>query len=1233
MCVCLSDTYSAGGDRETALYEGSCTFAKSAKYSRRRRHVLDCSLFSCFTAADGFLLWNVSADTSPLFPAPTSNASSSRSAALNSLLVVLCDDAIRTSRSAHTSREFAGEIGTAELSAGDLTHCGNTGRWCPLLAPLRGNKWRQLGDEYRKASKTSMRIVGEVWIAFAYLPCPAVDTLPGLSPEGRAQTGPRSASGERDQEAPNLVANNGQGKGDVLGRRESTSPDRELGLSVAAHHIDTNIPLKSDSSESDLLFYLHVWDAFVPACRPDAALYLTIRFSRRGRLETRVSTKPVRTRNTRPRRGDQSHLGGLHSPKSRVDIPLPLPSSAAAGSSSTASGGPTYIVWDEHVELSAAGIRAESSSLDQENATVELRLSDANADLTGAGSAETVVLATTAGEHLSSFAERAGYRHTSTDCDTNETEPIENVPGVAVYTLCVGVSSNHVAREGRSKGNGGGMISVGRQSSLQQETFGKCGHVVVRMASLVLSRAQAISRAEDVREFLRRKADVQTIQKNIDYYPSGDRVEREELGRPVSLELSSTTRKAVEGPGSPILSFEPRTHGVVDLSAASHLFDRYAETVVGRARDDPNTLPTVRPDDDITRLTAGSSDKQGRRLSIEGLGTLAERHFPGISRSYIAAILTPSLGSTCLPGENSGVMKTKFGARPSLGTKKYDSAVSTADFFSWLRKLPEESLEAAGLLVSPRTALNKTEAAMSKSEIEARELSNTLEASINSTVGILQATLESVTEKAAIDRVRLGWGEQDDEGAERMWQKHTGSLQRDVDTLQKALSALRDEVAHEAEVVSGDADEMRRRTSTARTNGEHTPEAHPVDRGHCIDECDNKNVAGRSTHSVFQPRQVEGHADSGAGLVVIARQIGQQVAKLALAAEHLKEALRCVEDAELRKQQQASQFKHHRRRSSRSGLLIHGLKCPISPTADIHRSSKYLTDRCQRGTSACQGQGSFDSRRGNTPEVLRQHVMLVKRLQTEISQMGRHTRILCKNEEDRTHASNMPKPMSENGNKKDFIKRYLDDTAPRSALALVKRIRRAQEAFERPANNPLTPDNAVANMEVPPADSQGAVQDQHANVGDHRTCFLSPTSSEDDCSVFAHLSRVKTNGDSSSHAIEHGIAQNVGTTRQRESGVDPPDHAGCAAAAVTTGIVPYRGRFRPSCLRRINERLELLRSAFDTDGEVDLPSSVANATPEFVIDLGNRGGSLAGDGNVVGTEPPPAVVTCWPIDR
>ncbi|CAM9397332.1 unnamed protein product, partial [Sphacelaria rigidula] len=519
--------------------------------------------------------------------------------------------------------------------------------------------------------------------------------------------------------------------------------------------------------------------------------------------------------------------------------------------------------------------------------------------------------------------------------------------------------------------------------------------------------------------------------------------------------------------------------------------------------------------------------------------------------------------------------------------------VSTADFFSWLRKLPEESLEAAGLLVSPRTALNKTEAAMSKSEIEARELSNTLEASINSTVGILQATLESVTEKAAIDRVRLGWGEQDDEGAERMWQKHTGSLQRDVDTLQKALSALRDEVAHEAEVVSGDADEMRRRTSTARTNGEHTPEAHPVDRGHCIDECDNKNVAGRSTHSVFQPRQVEGHADSGAGLVVIARQIGQQVAKLALAAEHLKEALRCVEDAELRKQQQASQFKHHRRRSSRSGLLIHGLKCPISPTADIHRSSKYLTDRCQRGTSACQGQGSFDSRRGNTPEVLRQHVMLVKRLQTEISQMGRHTRILCKNEEDRTHASNMPKPMSENGNKKDFIKRYLDDTAPRSALALVKRIRRAQEAFERPANNPLTPDNAVANMEVPPADSQGAVQDQHANVGDHRTW----------------------------------------TTRQRESGVDPPDHAGCAAAAVTTGIVPYRGRFRPSCLRRINERLELLRSAFDTDGEVDLPSSVANATPEFVVDLGNRGGSLAGDGNVVGTEPPPAVVTCWPIDR
>lgn len=1179
------------------------------------------------TVVHDIFRWDVCADASLLFSVPP-KGSSPPPEAHDSLLLVLCDKATYTSSHDPTSPEFDGAIGTLELSANDLVSCGETGRWCPLLAYSRVKKRRRRRHEYGKAATHTSQVVGEVWVAFTSVQDPAADAVPRPSDLGRKAVQPGVKGATTEHGAKNIVKK-GEEVSDVV--RATNLPTEEFPDTL--QHVDDAISVSKNPSDVDLMFYLHVWDALVPACLPGAALYLTIRILRPGEPETRVSTKPVRT-HTSPQH-DQSYSGGTHSRQTGATVHLPPVSSAAAPSA--CGGGPMiHVVWDEHLTFSVNGISA--CAYHNGDATVELRLSDASADL-GAVPLTTTVLAISAGQPLSVFAERACC-HDATFSD-RITPPMSRISDAAVYNLSVS-SRSRTTRENRSA-NGDGRHTLspyGTQTSGPNVADG--GEVQVRMASLALPRRHSVTHADDVKEFLQRKAKVSRV-------PKGPKYGRPGFGATIG-EGFTTSRSAVGDGRFAALDLGKCEQGVIDLSAASDLFRRYATDNVNEAQDDATVadVPRVIQDERNTKLGAGENKNNaavrndtGKMLGVETLAALADEHFPEVSRSCVTDYDPATLAPTNEKWNKAHIETAQFSTHLPERTERYSSvttnnftrcdgrghsfsSLSLAQFFSWLRKLPEDSLEAAGLLVTLETALDKTEKILSKSAEKTREVSNAIVASLESTESILQVILWSIDENAAVDRVRLGWGEEDDETAERDWNRHTRLLQRDTELLANALQAMEDDVAREAEGLSAIANAATHRSSVV-ANGvkaETNTELGLVAGCDTANESNENSASNGKPLSTSQPQMMQGHVGAVA-ISVVALHIEQEAAKLALAAEHLKEVFNCVGDIKLR--QTADKFKSHRRRSRSYTSWTRHSRAVASPVVDTNRRPSNACGS-QRGSPTCPNDGPFQQRRRRRSyRLLGQYVKQVTSLQMDIATFRRRATALAKKAKHSAQACVARKYPSGDLNKRGGLTGCLNDPAPRSALALVKRIRRTQETFRRSAVAVSEANNIDIDVHVVPVDNESA------EMGADQMFFVSPTSSEDETSRCAPPNGADIGRESPPSGLKWDTDNNV--ERVHRESTSGSCHSGESDIPAAREGIPYRGRFRPSCLHRISERLELLRSAFDSAKEVGLPPAIADATAELVVQLGSSRGGLAATRGDDGIKPSAAAAICCPIDR
>lgn len=1180
--------------------------------------------------------WNVCADISLLFSAPP-KASSPLPEALNVLLLVLCDKSICTSSYGPVAPEFDGAIGTLELSANDLVSYGESGRWYPLSAHSGlKRRWRPRRGS-SKATTYANRVVGEVLISFSSVQDPAADVELRPSDLARRVTHSGVNRVTKKHKARSIV-DNGGGVSNVAGA--ITVPLEECPITL--QRLDDANSVSKNPPDLDLVFYIHVWDALVPACRRSAALYLTIRILRRGEPETRVSTTPVRSHPSLQH--DQSYSGGNDSQQSGGTMHFPLVSNAAAASACGA-GSMIHVVFDKHLTFSVNGISA--SSYHSDDTKVEVRLSDASAH-EGTVPWTTTVLAISTGEPLSLFAERARCRGATFFNST--TPPMPTIPDATVYNLNL-CSRSRASREKTSTNGDGEYTYSSYGPRVSESNVADGGDVKVRMASLVLSRTDPVAHADDVNEFLQRKAKVPRVPKGFKGgRPGFGAVTAEEFGLDHCAALSpATSRRAVGGGRFTGLEVGKRERGVLDLWAASDLFHKYATNNVNRAQDDPVVadVPRVVQHERSTQIDTGKDTTNAamedtsteKMLTMEALTSLADEHFPGVPYSYVSDYNPTTLPLTHAKWNGTHSETTKFAKRLDEGIE-WDSSVSInnykrcdgrghtfahlsrADFFSWLRKLPEDFLQSAGLFVRPEAALHKTEEILSESAEKARELSNTIAASLGSTGRIRQGVLRSTGENAAVDRVRLGWAEEDGKILERDWKHHTRLIQKDADLLANALKVAEDDAAREAESSSGIADATTRRASdiTSSIKVEETTDLDLVVDSDNANESKETTTANMNIRSIARPQLLQGRVGQ-VKTSVVALHIQEQAAKLALAAEHLKEVFECVRDNKLC-QTNSDNVKPYRWSSRSCSSWARDSRAIASPAADTDQSPSNVCGD-QRGSLARQRYCIFQQRRRHY-RLLGKYVEKVTSLLIYIATVRRRAAALAKGEENRAKAYVTQMYPNGDGKKAGVLAECLEDPAPRSALALVKRIRRTQEGFRRPAVVASEPTNFDVDVHVLTADNESS------EIGHDQVLFMSPTSSEDEASRCASLNGVDIGGESVPRNLKWDSDNKVEGFQRESAGSCHSEEYVIPAAG---GGIPHRGRRRPSCLRRINERLDLLRSAFDSAREVNLPPAVANATAEMVMQLGSGGRDLAAAGGYDGIKPSASTAISCPIDR
>lgn len=1105
------------------------------------------------------------ADVSLLFPNGLPPCARRQS---GTLIVALCEnnssvlpnDGRSTTFDPH---EIAGAIAVSEVSCQDLISCGPAGRWCPLRAPyiLKSERVCKGGD--CQTGRRPGDIVGEVLIAFAVFQWPVAAALPRTATERerrvkmerRVQPTQRRAAAMQD----GAEGTTKEGKADGIGAKivfaDKVIPDLQRPLA------EDN---SSKASTRKFLMYLHVWDALVPFCQPESALYFSVRARRRGSRGQRVSTKATRGRGGPRARSQTPATGSYEATPSGVYDRV----SAGDGACSM------HFVWDEHVSLSVDG-GFDVGVL--EDTLIELRLVDACVSQHGTSAP---AVAAREGEPVVTFGGRDWRSRGLEDTSTKRVTP-PRIPDPVVYELPL---HSHGA-------------------VLETDIGGGAEAAKVRMAVLVLTLDEpTVACADQVRAFLQRKADVARI-------PGG--LKRQPSSRTLDVGATSLTS---------IIPAQTSSTGLrlLDLSTAVGLFNRFADDV---SRHDDETRVVSRPqrdaaiDDKEQWKRQVSSKREGATISQEKLVIVAREYFPGL----------PDLGYN---SEQSTLRRTNDYSIATQGDDR--GSLSFADFTSWLRKIPEEELGAAGLLVTPRTALDKTETIMGESTAQARELATTLKLDRVPARGLFgdwcTKSLRSTGEDVALDRVRLGWGEGGrGETAESSWRRHTRLLRRDVKVLDRAMAAL-ELRSDDAQEMGGSEENVADGSSVEERQVEEGNTAEGIQLDPIVSEamivkdpCGDKaemESAGSGGDAVNHRRRALENQGSGVDSLV-ALHLRREAATLGVAAEHLKEALRCASDAMRSKIENplprvnTSRHLHESASTSRVDDAYNGRsKNGCHTNEPGGRRCSLLADK--------KALGANDRRQCHQYGVLLRQIKQVRRLQVGITALQRRA----------AAAAMLPKQMGEKRSRSrvdwrlggDGSNRRGDDDgagAPRSALALVKRIRLAREVARPPVEA------------TPYCDEVGTIPPQNRHRSHSLTSSVVLQDNDESLTAEAETAMCAATGRSERGSRQQSPRESCCFVKDMEEGTVA--RSTCRPLRVEAKTPFLEMLRRPSSLARVRNRLAGIQAAFDESG-IDLPPAIASATAERVIEVACGGGERQ-ECEGVSVRSPPAVALCCPIDR
>lgn len=794
-----------------------------------------------------------------------------------------------------------------------------------------------------------------------------------------------------------------------------------------------------------------------------------------------------------------------------------------------------HMVWDEHLKVSVDGY--------VEGMFIELQLSDASIDH---GKTATAVLAARDGEPLDSFSQRNRLGDSGDLAKSSSTTTGNRRP--RVYHLKLHADASDEEKR-----------PVGIEGAGQSNVF---AGVKVRVANLIVPRDEAASHTEEIKAFLERKADVARI-------PDGVNRPSRAFGDVAGL-TPMIPRQTLRKPSRPRL---------LDLSAVGGLFRSYAdaERVGNEAKETASIGDAGSNEERISSMLSeeGATEQHHAfeaTLSKESLVAVARNHFPGMKD------LVHSDDAVTFPVTTGDWATTQDGS---------DASLSFADFVLWLRHIPEEALGVAGLLATPRTVLDKTEIVMDQSDERSEELAATLRLAEVPTTGLVggwcSISLRSTRERAALDRVRLGWGEATDETKETSWRLHVRMLRHDVMVLGDTLALLEErchpqqtrELANDLRSVVG------KRSATTLEELSRGKESEPPAQDSRVDEAHMRPGGGKAAALTYG-NSAGGWKEHPANLIV-ARYLDREAKVLGVASAHLKEALRCAGD---------------------------NLYRDVDNIPRDWRAKPFGTRGC---TQSPPTSGS-DSRDGHLCRhhlygTVLQHIKHVQRSQVEITMLRRRVGAL------------LPPPPGEQKIQLVSSQRCGHGSygggescgreAPRSALALVKRIRRAQEAARRPLA--LTENGITAKQPVSTAPrEQGG------------SCLFSPHSLvHHPSSGYVDVAGAAREGNDSLSP------QNTSYYNHRKGGVAFTEST--SPTMVSTQPLLYAllspGR---SSLYQVHRRLESMREAF-RGNSVDFPATVVSATNELMANIaGGRGKDENGTslGNAW-----PAAAMCCPIDR
>ncbi|CAM9249583.1 unnamed protein product, partial [Hapterophycus canaliculatus] len=1163
--------------------------------------------------------WNVSADLSVLFStAGHEEDTLSHLRQDRTLIVALVDKANSNDRNVDISRpnscakNFAQElegivVGVLELSREQLVSCGVAGRWCPLMTHLKSNDQRghgRLGDAFEH---TGQGAVGEALVAFAWMQKgPAMDTLP----TGRTRYNRVDKCRKRPREKYTE-------ENDIDGLQRGISKKRaaaEINAATSADIVNRPFVEYGDGIEDNLvqqeiLVCIHVWDALVPRDRPRSALYLTLRLSCPGLRAQRVSTKPARGRGGL--RMNTTSAGGSAVCSLRASTQI------AARRRSRAEF--MHVVWDEHLSLSV-------KSPVGEGAVVELLLRDASVD-------DDTTIAAREGEPFRTFAERnrpawEGATPDLMKSTCSSTSCHLQIPGPTVYRLRLHEPPGDVE-------DGNEQYSAPSNAEYFGQTGREFGGVEVRMTGLVVEGySNAVDHdADAVKHFLQRRADVART-------PGGGERRLSTVGG------DGGTSSFIDSTRLPTQAKRRsgRRSRLLDLSAASGLFHQFADDEQGES-----SVAIVK---DAARSSpeAALGEAETEWFQETEKSVLLQRHEPSCSTPTLSKESLRLIVQQCFPQllkkmdcESVHVVTSQLATddHRSAGTARSCSEssndLSFADFVSWLRSIPQVDLGTAGLLVTPRTAILQTENVMIQDADLAQELAATLEIArqpMATWVGDwFSLSLRSTEDAVALDRVRLGWGRagrkggQVDEATERAGRRHAKLLRRDVAVLGKVLTELEGRCARDTTTRKGRADTNGALESSSK---EGRGVAIVMDGG--TEEADgetpsfptNELQGHREVPKASHTQTIKNYASlaRGRGLAaqgepgkcsIVALCIGQEAARLGLAAEHLKEALRCAADG----------LNLDTAHYLDDQLASHGYPCAQSGMekrwfGDGHGAS-IQTLLVAGNRNDWDPDGPPGSVRRRHYGLLLQHIKQVGCLQAEISEFQRRAGVLARRRGDQAKA------LAEGG--QGCVCRHGSESssfeiadAPRSPLALVKRIRRAQNAARRQAS--LGSPSAASGVGAASEDRETASCDQG---------YTGLPEATDDCGS------VCGSGDA---RMDWQLPQDNAPSPPLCN--EPPVAVSGYVEGVATCVSSPAKIFdsprtvfdkmlrRPPSLQKVQERLERVRITF-RERAIDLPAAFSGATAGQILNMargGVKGGWEANPKTLA-----PAASLCCPIDR